>query len=330
MQFFPVFLSAIVVIKDQETKLSSKLKNISEYIAPRVSDYEVVVVVNGGQVSLINEIKELTSEKGIPNLQVYVLTKEVDSDTASWVGLEPSLGDYSVVIDMENDDYELIERMLEEATSGSDVVFASNEQEPPCTLFYRLANSIFNALFKRFNGVNLTKDAPNFRMMSKTVINFILQHKSPVIVYKFLPATGGFAKKNLSYSYQADNASTKKLRHALAKGSKLAFSSTQFPMRVVTLLTLFGAGANLLYSIYVLWVSFMNPNVISGWASLSLQQSGMFVLLSMVLFILGEYILNVVKLANDGPDYHVAAEFTSALITRRNKLNLEDNTNNEG
>lgn len=325
MQFFPVFLSAVVVAKGQSTRLTDRLKNISEYLAPLVSDYEIVVVVNGSQASLIDELKELTSEQGIPNLQVYVLTKEVDSDTASWVGLEPSLGDYSVVLDLESDDYQLIEKMLHEATSGADVVFASNDQEPPSSIFYRIANGVFNSFFKRFNGVNLTKDAPSFRMMSKSVINFILQHKAPVIVYKFLPATGGFAKKNLTYSYAAPNAPQKRLRHALSKGSKLAFSSTQFPMRVVTLLTLFGAGANLIYSIYVLWVSFVDPNVTSGWASLSLQQSGMFVLLSMVLFILGEYILNVVRLANDGPDYHVSAEFTSALITRRNKLNLEDN-----
>lgn len=94
-------------------------------------------------------------------------------------------------------------------------------------------------------------------------------------------------------------------------------------MRLVTLLSLFGATANLLYSVYVLGVAFINPNVAPGWVSLSLQQSGMFFLISLVLLVLGEYILQMASLSNEGPLYHVSQEFTSARMTRREKLNIE-------
>ena len=43
----------------------------------------------------------------------------------------------------------------------------------------------------------------------------------------------------------------------------------------------------------------------------------------MVLLVLGEYILNMVSLQNEGPLYHVGQEFTSARMTRREKLNIE-------
>ena len=49
----------------------------------------------------------------------------------------------------------------------------------------------------------------------------------------------------------------------------------------------------------------------------------MFFLLSLVLLVLGEYILNMVSLTNEGPPYHVAQEFTSTRMTRREKLNVE-------
>ena len=62
-----------------------------------------------------------------------------------------------------------------------------------------------------------------------------------------------------------------------------------------------------------------------GWVTLSLQQSGMFFLLSLVLLVLGEYVLHMAKLAANAPSYYVTDEFTSAQITRQDRLNVEVN-----
>ena len=78
-----------------------------------------------------------------------------------------------------------------------------------------------------------------------------------------------------------------------------------------------------MYSVYVLAIAFLKADVAAGWVSLSLQQSGMFFLLSLVLLVLGEYILHMTSLSNEGPLYHVGQEFTSARMTRREKLNIE-------
>jgi len=40
--------------------------------------------------------------------------------------------------------------------------------------------------------------------------------------------------------------------------------------------------------------------------------------------VLGEYILNMASLSNEGPRYHVGQEFTSARMTRLEKLNIEE------
>jgi hypothetical protein len=95
-------------------------------------------------------------------------------------------------------------------------------------------------------------------------------------------------------------------------------------MRLVTALSMFGAAANLAYSIYVVAVGIFKADVAPGWTSLSLQQSGMFFLISLVLLLLGEYILHMASLSNEGPLYHVAQEFTSARLTNREKLNVEE------
>ncbi|MBN2975165.1 glycosyltransferase [Pseudomonas lactucae] len=323
MSFYPCFLSVVFVVRNQAASLESTLSDAVAAIAGIVSDYELIVVDNASDDDSISVLKQLTSENGLANLQVYALTKEVDADTASWVGLENALGDFVVVVDPLVDDIGFAPKMLDCAVSGADVVFANNSQKPAQSLAYRGANIVFHSIYNRFNGVHLAKEAPQYRILSKRVINFILQHPQPVMTYRHLPATGGFARAYLDYSSAPKSSRPKRLGESIDRGMRLLVSTTRTPMRLVTTLSLFGAISNVVYSVYVLAIGILKTDVAPGWVSFSLQQSGMFFLISLVLLVLGEYILNMASLSNEGPLYHVAQEFTSARMTRLEKLNIE-------
>ena len=88
MAFFPVFLSVVYVVRNQGHQLESIIHSASEKLSSLVTDYELIIVDNASDDESINVLKNLTGQSGYPNLQVYALTKEVDGDTASWVGLE--------------------------------------------------------------------------------------------------------------------------------------------------------------------------------------------------------------------------------------------------
>ena len=323
MAFFPVFLSVVFVVRNQSDHIEKLLSDAATVIAPLVSDYELIVVDNASEDMSVATLKKLTLENGHPNLQIYALTKEVSEDIASWVGLENALGDYVAVIDPLLDDIGFLPQMLDKVASEADVVFANNHQKPAQNVIYKIAYAVFDGLYKWFNGIHLAKEAPQYRILSKKVVNFILQHPQPAITYRHLPATGGFARINLDYSAAPKISNQKHLGSSIDRGMRLLVSTTQAPMRLVTSLCLFGAGANLVYSVYVLAIAFLKADVAAGWVSLSLQQSGMFFLLSLVLLVLGEYILHMTSLSNEGPLYHVGQEFTSARMTRREKLNIE-------
>lgn len=324
MALIPVFLSVVFVVKNQSCYIRECLTVATREISSLASDYELIVIDNASDDDSISILKSLTGESGLPNLQVYALTKEVDADTASWVGLENALGDFVVVIDPMLDDIAFLPAMLDKAVSGADVVFAKNRQKMSQSLAYRVAFSVFNGIYKWISGVHLAQEAPQYRLLSKRVVNFILQHPQPAMTYRHLPATGGFARINLDYSAVPKFTQTKRLGGSIDRGMRLLVSTTRAPMRLVTSLSLFGAVANLIYSVYVVAVGFLKTDVAPGWVSLSLQQSGMFFLLSLVLLVLGEYILHMVSLSNDGPLYHVGQEFTSARMTRQDKLNIEE------
>jgi hypothetical protein len=322
--FYPVFLSVVFVVRNQSNQIEKILAEAASGISTLVADYELIIVDNASNDDSVAFLKNLTGESGLPNIQVYALTKEVDADTASWVGLENALGDFVAVINPLVDDIGFLPQMLDKAASGADVVFAKNAQQPSQSVPYRLANAIFNQLYQHFNGIHLTKEAPQYRVVSKRVVNFILQHPQPAMTYRHLPATGGFARVNLDYSAKPKTRHKKRLSDSINRGIQLLVSTTRAPMRLVTSLSLFGAVANLVYSVYVVAIGLLKTDVAPGWLSLSLQQSGMFFLISLVLLVLGEYILHMASLSNEGPAYHVGQEFTSARMTRREKLNIEE------
>ncbi len=321
---FPIFLSLVVLLRNLETELEPMLREMSALLCQLVSDHEIIVVDNASTDGSVALLKCLTLETGLPNLQVFTLTKEVDVDTACWAGIENALGDYVAVIDPTVDDVNYLPEMLERGLDGADVVFAANLAKPRQSLTYRMISTGFHAVYQWLCSVNLEKEAAQYRLLSRRLVNFILRHPAPSISYRHLPATGGFARLNLSYHAHPKVERKKSLTESIERGTRLLVSTTRAPMRLVTALSLFGAVANLLYCIYVLCVVLMRHDIAPGWATLSLQQSGMFFLISLVLLVLGEYILHMAQLTNEGPSYHVAQEFTSAIMTRRTKLNIEE------
>jgi len=321
---FPIFLSCVLVVRNQSTVIKKILEEYTSLLSNLVSDYELIVVDNASDDDSIDLLTSLTSEKGLPNLQVYALAKEVDEDTASWVGIENALGDFISVINPNYDDIHFLPTMLDKAVSGHDLVLAINELKPENGRVYQILFTLIKLLYKRFTGIYLPREASQYRVISKRVVNFIMQHPMPVTTYRYLPSSGGFRKVELSYKALIQFSSVKNIGESFDRGMRLIVSSTRIPLRLVSSLSLMGALANLLYSFYVIAVAVFQADVAPGWVTLSLQQSGMFFLIALVLFILGEYILQVASLSSEGPLYFVAQELTSARITRREKLNIED------
>jgi hypothetical protein len=62
--------------------------------------------------------------------------------------------------------------------------------------------------------------------------------------------------------------------------------------------------------------------VAEGWITLSLQSSGMFFLLSLILTILSEYIFRMMESMYKRPLYQVTEERFSNVLTQRQRLNV--------
>lgn len=317
-----LFLSVIVPVRDFQASIDGILQELQAELNEIVTDHEIIVVDNCSQDTTLSILKKLTMPKGVSNLVVFSLTSRVRKEIAAWVGVEASLGDYVVVFDPRYHQLSLIREMLSGALEGNDIVLAHNMFTPKQSQFYNFAKRFFKKLYFLFEHVELGKDDSHFRLMSRKTINFMLQHLRPEITYRNLPSTSGFSKKVIEYkkNYVIPEGS-KGFWESVDQGMELLVSNNRIPMRIVTALSMFGAFANVFYSVYVILIAIFKQNIQPGWVTISLQLSGMFFLISLVLLVMGEYLLRVAS-TNNNPRYHVGQEFTSARMTRFEKINV--------
>ncbi len=329
MAQFPLFLSVVLVVRNQAKRLEALLREATAIIAPLASDYELIIVDNASTDQSTAIFQKLTAESGLPNLQVYILSRQINSTAASWAGLENALGDYVAVIDPLIDDIRFLPEMMQKTADGADIVFARNEHQPKKSLAYRLAASAFNILCRLLGHGHLAKTQPEFRILSRNIVNFILQHARPEVAYRHLQSVSGFVAEHLTYKTPLEGRHKKTLRDSMDRGISLLVSATHGPMRLVAIFCLFGASMNLLYSVYIVAVWVFQKEVAPGWVTLSLQQSGMFFLISITLLVLSEYILYIGSLSSKEGTHHIGREFSSAVITHHKKLNVEDISTSE-
>jgi len=94
------------------------------------------------------------------------------------------------------------------------------------------------------------------------------------------------------------------------------------PLRFVIFICLLSAGLNVAYMAYAVISKFVENDVEPGWSSLSLQISGIFLLLSIVLGIIAEHLIEVDRAVNRRPNYHVLREVRSPLSNARHIRNI--------
>lgn len=317
MTMTSLFLSAVVVIDQRNADVVDWLHRVGATLADLADEYELIVVDGHGALD-DDALSCLTDSSGLPNALVLRLIKPVEFDAAACCGLEHALGDFVAVIDPLADDVGMLGSMLDHARQGRDAVFARNTA---ALAGDGVIERTFHGAFRLATGIDARRDAPRYRILSRRVVNHLLQHRAPTVAYRLLPGGGGYRRATLDY-VGTTSRHRAPLIERIDRGMRLIATSTRAPMRLVTLFSLFGAVANLLYSAYVVAIALFKSDVEPGWVSLSLQQSGMFFLLSLTLLVLGEYVLQMASMSNEGPPYHVASEHLSAKLSRRTRLNV--------
>ena len=235
------------------------------------------------------------SLKGELNNSIFIeLPSRVSKSSAAVIGLQQAIGDHVLVLELHPDQIEAAESLVLKMADDLAVVFGSTSKSSKKghSWIYRLGQKLFGFAFSSIHGTNISLEAPVFRVMSRSAVNAVLAARRPEVEYRAFITTGAFNSTTISYE-SIEALKPQPFWESYGSAMQMLLGGTKVPMRFASLLSLLGAALNVFYAIYVVAVAILGQDIQSGWASTSLQISAMFFLVCLVLFLISEYLLQL-------------------------------------
>ena len=324
-------ISVILPVRNSASFVEAFVGELVGILEERFKDYEVVIVDHGSKDDTVGLIRKL--QTSYRNIQLYCLSRPTNADVALVAGLDNAIGDFVITLDPRTDPPELVRSMLDEAQTGVEIVYGlrADRQAGAVKKPYHVLARLFYKLFVRFTGFEIPPEVSSrARLLSRSVVNYILQCGDRHYLLRVLPALSGYRYGVVSYmpTQRASASAQASIGHEVSYASYILMTTSITPLRIVTLLAIAAALANAVYALYVLVVPLFKDEVAEGWMSLSLQNAGMFFLVCLILAIICEYLHKLLTESRGGPVYHISQESSSSEISQKDDLNILDGASN--
>jgi glycosyltransferase involved in cell wall biosynthesis len=322
-----VLLSVVCTVHNGEEYLEKRLTDLSEVLKKQFQYYEILVIDNASTDQSPTIIQELLRRE--KNIQYCALSTARSEGVALTAGLDRAIGDFVLSLDLRIDPPEIIPEMFTLATDGAEIVYGLPIARVQGRGLYNKLAKLFFRFIARLNNVEIPQAMSTYRLLSRSVLNFILESSDHHRILPLAPALSGYSHSSLNYErIQSEPERSRKVgRRALFSALSLVFSTSVRPLRFVTMLSLGVSMLTVIYAIYVVGVRLLMDNVAEGWAALSLQVSGLFFLISIVLAVMCEYLLQMLETTIRRPVYHIARELQSSTIDNQQELNVIESGN---
>ncbi|GAA0576507.1 glycosyltransferase family 2 protein [Paractinoplanes ferrugineus] len=271
--------------------------------------YEVLTVDDGSR-DATPVVLDLI-RRGWPELRVVRLRRNSGHQNALTAGLHRARGAYVVSIDVDlQDPPEVIAEMLRLAeTQGLDVVHGVRTDRSTDTPFKRWTAGLYYRVVRRVAGSPVPSNAGDFRLLSRTAVDALVDLPEHLPVYRLLVPWLGLPSGEVTYARARRAAGRSK--YPLAKMVRLAIDSlTGFSAAPLRLATWLGCAGIVLCGLLAAVVVGLHlwGNVVPGWASIIVAMVFLGALQLLCLGLLGEYVARIFTTLQGRPSYVVAAD----------------------
>jgi dolichol-phosphate mannosyltransferase len=264
-------------------------------------DLELVLVDDGSRDNSFGKIQELAIQ--FPYIRGIKLSRNFGHQIAVKTGLSFCTGDYIAIIDDDlQDPPSLLPGFFAYLDQGYDVAFGVRKKRKESFL-KRLGYNSFYRLLKKMSDTAIPLDSGDFCVMTKRVAEDMLKFNEKNPFLRGIRAWIGYKQIGVEYERHArlEGESGYTLKKLLKIAMDGIFSFSSVPIRVITILGVFGLSFAVLYSIYVIIGYFMNGIPVQGFATLSIIISFFSSLTLICLGIIGEYIVRIYDEVRDRP-----------------------------
>ena len=307
-----MLISVVLPMYNEQNVIGLTVKRIRPILEEMSANYEVLFVDDGST----DKTKEVVSSvlHDWKEARLICLRSNRGHMAAITAGLEFSKGDFVVTIDADlQDPPELIPDMLKIALSEDlDVVYGVRIKRPTDTLFKRLTAKTYYSLIKKLLGQEISEGAADFRFMSRSVVDELLQLPEGNRVYRLLVPWLGY--KSGAVEYERESRKAGKSHYSISAMTRLAIDSvasfTAAPLRIATWLGVVGMVSALIITI-VSVIAHLTGNTSAGWTSLLIAIVFFGAIQLLCIGLIGEYVARIFTETQRRPMYYAQEVFVN-------------------
>jgi glycosyltransferase involved in cell wall biosynthesis len=318
---FDTFISVVVPLRDAAQHLEKTIVEIDTRMHALFRHFEIVLVDDASGDGTLEIIQRI--QKSMDNLQLYCLNRRSGLDVAMVAGLDNSIGDFVITLNVERDPIDSIPMLWEKAQQGNEVVCGVRTDRIEGNL-HSLTNRMFYQALEATAGLRVPLGISDLRIYSRRVVGYISQNNDRHLLLKVLPffASHQFATVEYAAVKRPGGFGDQSRGTDLFAALTILLASSIRPLRLLTLTALLASSLSLLFAIYVLAIALFRQHVVEGWISLALPMAVMFFFISTILGILSEYIYMLSQQSGNRPVYSIVKESTSSTLEIQRKLNI--------
>jgi glycosyltransferase involved in cell wall biosynthesis len=318
-----VFVSVMAVFDEEDQSVSAFAREVAGVLEAHFANFEIVLVENGSLGRPRPAIADLLARDKC--IRLLRLSRHVEYELAQMAGLDVVIGDFVVIMDSDFDPPSEVPAMVERCREGVDAVLGIDDS-PRDGLLFRFFQEAFFAIIRKLIHVEPVRGTTGFRALSRHAVNALTRFRQRLRYFPVLAAEIGLtiATHPCRRIARSGKPHRDSLRRAVRIGISVIVFNSSVPLRFVSLLGLTGSLLSFAYSLFVIVSYLVRRDLMPGWTTLSLQMSGLFFLVFIILMLLCEYVGRVLEESSDRPLYYVCDEVASSLVladpVRRNVL----------
>ncbi|MGH8461514.1 MAG: glycosyltransferase family 2 protein [Stenotrophobium sp.] len=312
----PFSLSCVVPAYNEAGHLAAFLVALRDVVANITPHYEILVINDGSRDNTREITLNAAADCGVRYLE---LSRNFGKEAALSAGLDHARGDVVLLIDSDfQHPLEMVPEMIGLWQNGYDMVYGVLADRSQDSVLKRVGTNAFYRLMTFGSKITIPRDAGDFRLMDRKVVDALRALPERNRFMKGLYAWVGF--RSVAIPFVAADRAGGKSSFSLRRLGGLALSGltafTVLPLRIWSLIGFTISIVALLYGIYTVIMTLIFGNQVPGWTTLVVGLMFFSGVQLLSIGILGEYLGRVYDEVKNRPIYVVAHDADHSRLTR--------------
>jgi polyisoprenyl-phosphate glycosyltransferase len=303
---YPKLVSIVAPAYNEEDGLPEFVARLKSVMDKQDYHYEIVMVNDGSRDNTLQVMHELKNEA--KQIAIVNLSRNFGKEIALTAGLEHANGDAVIAMDTDlQDPPELIPELLENWENGYDVVYAQRKSRAGESWLKKKTAEMFYSVSSRFGKSPIPPNVGDFRLMSRRVVNALLELPEHHRFMKGLFAWVGFSQIAVLYDRDPRYAGETKWNYWSLWNFALEgiTSFTITPLIFSTYLGFSVAFLAFMYGVFIVFKALVFGEIVRGYPTIMVTILFLGGVQLIVLGVMGEYIGRTFNESKRRPLYFV-------------------------